>query len=247
MSKKIKILHMYGDMLDLYGDSGNMEILQYRCKMRGIDCETIQYSAGKDIPDFTSFDLIYIGGGADLEQKHIASDLIRCKNGLENAYNSGVFFLLICGGYQLMGKFYRDADGNDIPGLGLFDYYTIAMNNRKKRCIGNIIIRTEITGKPVDVVGFENHGGQTDGIKNSFGKVLCGNGNSFRSENEGYFEKNVIATYLHGPLLAKNPEISDYIIKFCLERSGDKSDLALLDDNLEYECKKIMCNRILNK
>lgn len=253
MNKTIKILHMYADMLDLYGDGGNMEILKYRCKMRGIGCEITHYSAGMEIPDFTAYDLIYIGGGADLEQQHIAADLMKCKEGLEWAYEVGVFFLLICGGYQLMGKFYRDADGNDIPGLGLFDYYTIAPNSRKKRCIGNIVVRTEQTGAPVDVVGFENHGGQTMGVKTPFGRVMYGNGNCSCGEYEGYCENNVIATYLHGPLLAKNPEISDHIIRYCMQRalSASGSDAAYelppLDDTLEIQCRNVMLERLLNQ
>ena len=129
----IKILHMYGDMLDLYGDSGNMEILRYRCRMRDIDCTVDSYSLGGDMPDFSSYDLIYIGGGADLEQQHISADLLRCRDGIKAAYDNGTFLFLICGGYQLMGKYYRDADGNDIPGLGLFDYYTVAPSSRKMR------------------------------------------------------------------------------------------------------------------
>lgn len=246
--KTLKILHMYADLLDLYGDSGNMEILDYRCRMRGITCEIDKYSVDSEIPDFSSYDLIYIGGGADLEQQHIAADLLRCREALKKAYDEGVFLFLICGGYQLMGKYYRDADGNDIPGLGLFDYYTIAPESRKKRCIGNIVIRTEITGKPVDVVGFENHGGQTNGVKTPFGKVLYGNGNCSQSEAEGYFEKNVIATYLHGPCLAKNPEISDYMISYCMNKGADSpAELAPLDDKLEIDCRKVMLNRLLNK
>lgn len=246
--KTLKILHMYADMLDLYGDSGNMEIIEYRCKMRGIGCEIYRYSVDSEMPDFSLYDLIYIGGGADLEQQHIADDLLKCRNGIEKAYKEGVFLFLICGGYQLMGKYYRDADGNEIPGLGLFDYYTVAPESRKKRCIGNIVIRTEMTGKPVDVVGFENHGGQTRGVKTPFGKVLYGSGNCSKSEAEGYFEKNVIATYLHGPCLAKNPEISDYMIAYCMNRGADSpQELVSLDDKLEIECRKVMIGRLLNK
>ena len=247
----IKILHMYADMLDLYGDSGNMEILRYRCKMRGIDCEVDTYSIDAEMPDFTSYDLIYIGGGADLEQQHISADLMKCREGIKNAYDEGVFLLLICGGYQLMGKYYRDADGNEIKGLGLFDYYTVAPQSRRKRCIGNIVIQTEKTGAPVKVVGFENHGGQTSGVKTPFGKVLYGNGNCSKSENEGYCEDNVIATYLHGPLLAKNPEISDDILLYCMQRAIYKSgsdeayELPPLDDTLENECRSVMLERLL--
>lgn len=244
--KTIKILHMYADMLDLYGDSGNMEIMKYRCNMRGIGCEIDKYSVDSPMPDFSAYDLIYIGGGADLEQQHISADLLKCRDGIVKAYKNGTFLFLICGGYQLMGKYYRDADGNDIKGLGLFDYFTVAPNSRRKRCIGNIVVQTEITGKPVKVLGFENHGGQTQNVKTPFGKVLYGNGNCSKSEFEGYFEKNVIATYLHGPMLSKNPEISDYMIEYCINRSVDSPEkLVPLDDKLEKECRKVMLDRLL--
>ena len=243
---KMKILHMYADMLDLYGDSGNMEIIKYRCAQRGIECVVDTYSIDSPMPDFSAYDMIYIGGGADLEQQHIANDLLKCKEGIAAAHASGVFMLLICGGYQLMGKYYRDADGNDIPGLGLFDYFTVAPSSRKKRCIGNIVVRTTFTGKPVDVVGFENHGGQTQGVKSPFGEVRFGNGNCSKSQYEGFFQKNVIATYLHGPCLAKNPEISDYIISYCLSRNeGSPVKLAPLNDKLEHDCRKVMLDRLV--
>ena len=246
--KTIKILHMYADMLDLYGDSGNMEVISFRCRKRGIGCQIDTYSIDSEMPDFTSYDLIYIGGGADLEQQHISADLLKCRDGIVKAYKSGTFLFLICGGYQLMGKYYRDADGNDIKGLGLFDYFTVAPNSRRKRCIGNIVIETSITGKPVKVVGFENHGGQTQGVKTPFGKVLFGNGNCSKSAAEGYCEKNVIATYLHGPCLSKNPEISDYMIEYCINR-GESGHIALekLDDTLEKECRQVMLDRLLKK
>lgn len=245
--KSIRLLHMYGDMLDLYGDSGNMEIIQYRCRMRGIDCTVDGYSLGSEIPDLSKYDLIYIGGGADLEQQHISADLLRCRDSIKAAYESGVFLFLICGGYQLMGKYYRDADGNDIPGLGLFDYCTVAPSSRKMRCISNIVVRTHFTGKEVDIVGFENHGGQTQGVRTPLGEVLFGNGNCSRSKYEGYFEKNVIATYMHGPCLSKNPEISDYMISYCLKRHGSDDELAPLDDRLENECRQVMLDRLLKK
>lgn len=246
--KTLKILHMYSELLDLYGDNGNMEIIEYRCRMRGITCEIDGYTVGSEIPDFSSYDLIYIGGGADLELNSISADLLRCRAGLKKAYDEGVFLFLVCGGYQLMGKYYRDAVGKEIAGLGLFDYYTSAADNKKKQCIGDIVVRTEITGKPVDVVGFEGHGGQTMGVKKAFGKVLCGNGNVFQGDAEGYSEKNVIATYLHGPCLAKAPEISDYIISYCVNRGEDTlAELAPLDDTFEHECRKVMLDKLLNK
>lgn len=238
---EIKILHMYADMLDLYGDSGNMEILSYRCRMRGIECNIDKYSIDMPSPDFSQYDMIYIGGGADLEQQHIANDLLSCKDGIEKAYKNGTFLFLICGGYQLMGKYYRDADGNEIPGLGLFDYYTVAPISRRKRCIGNIVVSTDITGEEIKIVGFENHGGQTQDIKTPLGKVLYGNGNVSKGESEGYFEKNVIATYMHGPMLSKNPEIADYMISYCLHGG----ELSPLSDKLELDCRKVMMDRLL--
>ena len=238
---EIKILHMYADMLDLYGDSGNMEILSYRCRMRGIECNIDKYSIDMPAPDFSQYDMIYIGGGADLEQQHIASDLLSCREGIEKAYKNGTFLFLICGGYQLMGKYYRDADGNEIPGLGLFDYYTVAPGSRRKRCIGNIVVSTDITGEEIKIVGFENHGGQTQDIKTPLGKVLYGNGNVSKGESEGYFEKNVIATYMHGPMLSKNPEIADYMISYCLHGG----ELSPLSDKLELDCRKVMLDRLL--
>jgi CobQ-like glutamine amidotransferase family enzyme len=223
-----------------------MEIISYRCKMRGIECEIHKYSIDSEMPDFSAYDLIYIGGGADLEQQHISEDLVKCREGIEAAYKNGTFLFLICGGYQLMGKYYRDADGVEIPGLGLFQYYTIAEPDRRKRCIGNVVIRTEIGGKSVDVAGFENHGGQTHGVETPLGEVLYGHGNRTKSSHEGYFEKNVIATYMHGPCLAKNPEISDYIIGYCLNRNSDTAvELTPLDDTLEKDCRQVMIDRLL--
>ena len=110
--KTIRILHMYADMLDLYGDSGNMEVMAFRCKKRGIECQIDKYSIDSEMPDFSAYDLIYICGGADLEQQHISADLLKCRDGIVKAYKNGTFLFLICGGYQLMGKYYRDADGN---------------------------------------------------------------------------------------------------------------------------------------
>ncbi|MBP8594843.1 MAG: glutamine amidotransferase [Ruminococcus sp.] len=239
----MRVLHMYGDMLDLYGDSGNMEVLRYRCVKRGIKCQVDGYSLGGELPDLSKYDLIYIGGGADLEQQHISADLLRCKEAIKKAYEGGTFLFLICGGYQLMGKYYRDADGNEIPGLGLFDYYTVAPASRRKRCISNIVVRTKFA----DVVGFENHGGQTQGVKTPLGEVLFGNGNCSKSQYEGYFEENVIATYMHGPCLSKNPELADYMIGYCLGRDGSPEPLAQLDDTLEKKCRQVMLDRLLKK
>ncbi|MBR4554153.1 MAG: glutamine amidotransferase [Ruminococcus sp.] len=245
----LKILHMYPNMLDLYGDSGNMELISYRLKMRGYSSEITQYTIGDGTStDFSSYDLIYLGGGADFEQQLLADDLLSCKDKILAAYKSGVFMLMICGGYQLMGQYYKDSNGEKIPGLGLFDYYTVASTNKRERCIGNIVIETEIDGRSYKVLGFENHGGMTDNVTSPFGRVLFGNGNKFGSSSEGYREKNVIATYLHGPLLSKNPVLADSIISYCLSRqTGSKVTLTPLDDELEEKCREVMLGRLLEE
>ena len=177
----------------------------------------------------------------------MSQDLIKYKENIKEAINNGVFFLLICGAYQLFGKYYKGVEGNIIPGLEIFDYYTEASNDRKKRCIGNIVIETSLAGCQTKIIGFENHGGQTYNISNPFGKVLFGNGNKFSDKFEGFFIKNVIATYLHGPLLSKNPELTDYIIKYCLDRKYNENiSLEPLDDNFEDLCRKQLLDRFLN-
>lgn len=245
---KLKLLHMYPNVLDLYGDSGNVEVLKYRCSQRGIELEVHQHLMDKpDDIDFAAMDIIYLGGGADYEQQLLAEDLMSCRDKMKAAYDAGVFLLMICGGYQLLGQYYKDSNGEEIPGLGLFSYHTEASRNKRSRCIGNIVIETTLTGRPYKVIGFENHGGQTTGVKTPFGKVLCGNGNCWSSDSEGYIEDRVIATYLHGPLLSKNPALADHIIAKCLERKGENSSLSPLNDKLEEDCRKMLFKRLLNK
>lgn len=178
-------------------------------------------------------------GGADQEQSILAKDLIQYKDNIKEAVKEGVFFLLICGAYQLFGKYYKGVEGNIIPGLEIFDYYTEAILDRKKRCIGNIVIEVSLNDIKTKIIGFENHGGQTFDIDTPFGDVLLGNGNKFGDSKEGFFLPNVIATYLHGPLLSKNPELSDYIIQYCLKRKyQEEIILEPLDDSFENLCRK---------
>lgn len=268
--KSIKILYLYPDMLELYGDYGNIQVLKYRIESRGCKAIIDRYSIGNAAPNFNDYDIVFAGGGADNEQSILAEDLVKYKDNIKDAVNNGVFFLLICGAYQLFGKYYKGVEGNIIPGLEVFDYYTVANPDRKKRCIGNIVIDTtldaninieksansnEYSSDNIDtlnlktkVIGFENHGGQTFDISNSFGNVLFGNGNKFGDSEEGFFENNVIATYLHGPLLSKNPELCDYIIKYCLNRKYNENvELEPLNDEFENLCRKQLLNRFLEK
>ena len=195
--KELKILYLYPDILELYGDYGNIQVLKYRLEKRGIKVIITPYTIGDEAPNFNDFDIVFAGGGADQEQSILAKDLIKYKDNIKEAIENKVFFLLICGAYQLFGKYYKDVDGNIIDGLDIFPYYTEAINDRKKRCIGNIIIDVDLNGNMTKVIGFENHGGQTFNINTPFGKVLFGNGNKFGDTNEGFFLENVIATYLH--------------------------------------------------
>ncbi len=237
--KELKILYLYPDILELYGDFGNIQVLRYRLEKRGIKVTIDSYSIGDNPPNFNEYDIVFAGGGADQEQSILAEDLLKYKENIKEAINNGVFFLLICGAYQLFGKYYKGVEGNIIPGLEVFDYYTEAINDRKKRCIGNIVINVNLNGKETKVIGFENHGGQTFDIKTPFGNVLLGNGNKFGDTKEGFFNKNVIATYLHGTLLSKNPELTDYIIKYCLDRKyNEDTILESLDDEFENKCRE---------
>ena len=270
--KSIKILYLYPDMLELYGDYGNIQVLKYRIESRGYKAIIDRYSIGDATPDFNNYDIVFAGGGADNEQSILAEDLVRYKENIKEAVNNGVFFLLICGAYQLFGKYYKGVEGNIIPGLEVFDYYTVANPDRKKRCIGNIVIEANLgqdnnilndanfdtntnnsdkfenLSLKTKVIGFENHGGQTFDISNSFGNVLFGNGNKFGDSEEGFFENNVIATYLHGPLLSKNPVLCDYIIKYCLDRKYNENiTLEPLNDEFENLCREQLLNRFLSK
>lgn len=245
--KELKILYLYPDILELYGDFGNIQVLRYRLEQRGFKAIIEPYSIGDTPPDFKDYDLVFAGGGADQEQGILAQDLIQYKTAINEAINDGVFFLLICGAYQLFGKYYKSVEGDIIPGLEIFDYYTEAIHDRKKRCIGNIVIETELNHKKTKIIGFENHGGQTFGITKPFGHVLFGNGNQFNDTQEGFFLDNIIATYLHGPLLSKNPELTDYIIKYCFDRKY-KEDIILepLNDEFENKCRKQLLDNLLS-
>lgn len=242
--KEIKILYLYPDMLELYGDYGNIQVLKYRIESRGFKASIDEYCIGDTAPNFNDYDIVFAGGGADNEQNILAEDLIQYKDNIKEAIQNGVFFLLICGAYQLFGQYYKDANGNIIPGLEIFEYYTEAISDRQKRCIGNIVLECNLDDIKTKIIGFENHGGQTFNISKPFGKVLFGNGNKFGDTEEGFFDKNVIATYLHGPLLSKNPILSDYIIKYCLDKKYEE-DIVLepLNDDFENLCREQLLER----
>ena len=239
---ELKILWMYHDLMDLYGDKGNIETLRYRASKRGINVvvDTCTLQEQRNIEDY---DIFFLGGGADKEQTLIYKDLLARKESILKAKESGTAFLLICGGYQLFGQYYLDQDGQKIDGLGIYDYYTES-SDRDHRCIGNIVVEANIRDKEVTVVGFENHGGQTKAVSNSFGKVLVGHGNTYKGEYEGYMDTQTIATYMHGPLLPKNPAIADEVILRGLNRRYAVEQLEPLQDTLENAAHDAMLKRL---
>lgn len=239
---KLKMVWMYHDLMDLYGDKGNTEVIRRRCEKRGIECVVDTCTIGEKA-DLTSYDLFFLGGGADREQSLIFEDLISRKQDIQKAMESGTAFLLICGGYQLFGKYYKDQDGNIIDGLGFFDYYTES-TDRDHRCIGNIALEVTMDGDTFKAVGFENHGGQTKNVSTPLGKVLFGHGNTYKSGHEGFLTDQVLATYMHGPLLPKNPMIADRIIKRALKRNYGEVTLEKLDDTIEDKAREVMLKRL---
>ena len=238
----LKILWMYHDLMDLYGDKGNAEVLRRRAEKRNIDVllDTCTIGEEKNINDY---DLFFLGGGADKEQNLIFEDLIQRKVSIQQAMDHNTAFLLICGGYQLFGQYYKDQDGNIVEGLKFFDYYTIA-GSRNARCIGNIAVETTMDGKKFKAVGFENHGGQTKNVSTPFAKVLSGHGNEMHSGYEGFMNDQVLATYMHGPLLPKNPDIADAILKRALRKRYGQVELDPLDDTIEYKAQEVMLERL---
>lgn len=245
---KIRICHLYPDLLDLYGDRGNIRVLQARSNWRGIEAEVEQVSLGDPL-DFNSFDILFIGGGSDREQNILVEDLMKRKNEFQAAIEDGLVVLTICGGFQLLGEYYQTAEGEKIPGLGILDLWTIA---GVKRLIGNIVVDVKdgelSSGVIKTLVGFENHSGKTYLGSNlqPLGKVLQGNGNNGEDRGEGVRYKNVFGTYLHGPLLPKNPHLADLLLTLALKRRGYSEALSKLDDTLEENAHRAVVDRILS-
>jgi len=239
---KIKILWMYHDIMDLYGDQGNIKVLKKRCLDRNIQVEVDTCKIGED-KKLSDYHLIFIGGGADREQELLYEDLLSRKQDILGAIDAKSFVLLICGGYQFFGKYYIDNHNRKIQGLGIFDYYTKS-NPNVGRCIGNIEIEANLDGEKMKVVGFENHGGQTMNVETPFGKVIVGHGNEYQKEYEGFYNGQVLGTYMHGPLLPKNPEVADFIIKKALAKEYENVELKPLDNTLELRAKQEVQKRI---
>ena len=239
---KLTIGHLYPDLLNLYGDRGNIQCLMKRCQWRGIEAETIAFELDDQI-DFSKLDIVLLGGGSDREQM-LVCDKLREIQKVFKAYveNDGVV-IAICGGYQLLGKYYKTDQGT-ITGLDLVNLYT---EQGEGRLINNIVMKSDLFEMPI--VGFENHGGRTFiGDNKPLGKVLYGKGNDGISGYEGVVYRNVIGTYLHGPLLPKNPQLADWLIARALEKKYGKAvELVPLDDTQEREANDYVYHRFVTE
>ncbi|TGE38201.1 glutamine amidotransferase [Desulfosporosinus fructosivorans] len=256
---KMNICHLYPDLLDLYGDRGNILALAARCRWRGIEPVIQHASLGEDL-DFMGMDILFLGGGSDREQGLLVQDLMRREKELRSAIENGLVVLSICGGYQMLGRYYQMANGEKIQGLGIIDIWTIA---GEKRLIGNVVVELDervqnvnsgqtvaprATGlKLKTLVGFENHSGKTylgEGVM-PLGKVLFGHGNNGDDREEGVRYRNVFGTYLHGPLLPKNPHFADLLLTLAILRRESETTLKKLDDSLEELAHEAMLKRLL--
>lgn len=222
----LNILHLYPDHLNLYGDKGNIETLRNRLVWRNIDVN-IKTVTGDESFEPDEFDIIFLGGGSDRDEEIVISKLMPYKDKLKNFVESGGTFLAVCGGFSIIGRKY-----GKLEGLGILDI-TTTVNAKDKRLTGNVILNSSIVSMPV--VGFENHPGRCEtGDYTPLGKVVMGNGNDGVSGKEGVIYKNLVGTNLHGPLLPKNPELCDFIIKNALKHKYSSfSELERLEDSIE--------------
>ena len=242
----LKICHLYPDVLNLYGDGGNIRCLTQRLHWRGIGSEVTKMPIGSK-ESLTGFDLVFIGGGQDFEQQVLLEDLHRGRDKeLVAAIEDGVCVLAICGGCQMLGAYYETHDGKRCDFVGALDLWTVGA---KKRMIGNYMFKVPGELGGFTVVGFENHSGKTrlgPGVK-PLGQVLAGFGNNGEDGTEGAVYRNVFGTYSHGPLLPKNPSFADLLISRALDRKYGAAELAPLDDAAELLAHDEMCRRLENQ
>ena len=230
---ELRLLALYPEQMNIYADRGNVLFLQHRCEWRGIGFSLAAAGPGERF-DPDAHDLIYIGGGQDRDQMMVAGDMLQTKReSIAAALDGGASLLAVCGGYQLLGRYYQVGDRR-IEGLGLVDLETV--REPGERLIGNVAIEVDIGSGLRVLAGFENHGGRTHlgPGAGALGRVLHGHGNNGTDGLEGVQLGNLIGTYLHGPLLPKNAWLADELIARGIEHgSGERPNLAALDDGLE--------------
>lgn len=234
MTKKptINIAHVYAREMNIYGDNGNVLTLKRRLEWRGFNIRLEQLNVG-DSKKLAGFDIVIGGGGQDSGQEVVQDDLVRYAPEFRSAHTDGVVMLMICGMYQLFGEYFLTADGKKISGVNIFDLVTIG---GPTRMIGNISVDSDF-GR---LVGFENHSGETTLGKGqlALGTITKGNGNNSKTNDEGAQSVNTFGTYMHGPLLPKNPQFADELIGRALARKGYQEKLELLEDELEHSANE---------
>jgi CobQ-like glutamine amidotransferase family enzyme len=244
----LTIGYLYPTLMNLYGDRGNVITLSQRARWRGINADVRELHLGDPL-DPDSCDILFLGGGQDKEQALICDDLQQVKGkALVSAVEAGAVVLAICGGYQLLGHYFKTGDGAILPGLGIFDAHTVAGS---RRCIGDVVVEcTFIPEHRPTLVGFENHSGKTylsAGLQ-PLGKVLMGMGNNGEDGTEGAISRNAYGCYLHGSLLPKNPWFADHLILTALRRRYDSAvTLAPLDDAFEQHAHESIMRRVRHR
>jgi len=250
----LTIHHLYADMMNLYGDRGNVISIKKRCEWRGIPVDIVDVGLGERIRP-TGCDLFLFGGGQDREQALLAEDLAGSKGAdLRSIVEDGGVVLGVCGGYQLMGHSYETPVGETLPGVGIFDLHTQPRKLDEERLIGNVLARvrapeTGETGETREIVGFENHGGRTylgDDLE-PLGEVVVGYGNNGKDGTEGARRLNAYGTYLHGSLLPKNPWLTDQLILNAVRRTDENFELEPLDDTTERSAFSSVAGRVAGK
>ena len=257
MKYQLNICHLYPDLMDTYGDKGNIITIVKRCQWRGIYTKIINLKINDERLTINDIDFFFFGGGQDKAQVIVGQDLKSKKSALIKSIDAGAVLLSICGGYQLLQKYFKTIDGTVINGIGLFDAYTIGSNTRM---IQNLLIKINpdlqkemSSSYPLTInhklltnmVGFENHSGKTYLGKNikALGTVIKGAGNNGEDKTEGAIYKNAFGCYLHGSLLPKNPHFADYLIAKALARRYSIVNLKPLDDSLEWQAHQSAIGR----
>ena len=241
---KIRVAHLYPEYLNIYADRGNIAVLARRAARRGHELEVTSIGLGDPVAP-GAHDLLYVGGGQDREQALVAPDLEAKGDAVRESVNGGAALLAVCGGYQLLGRGYRARDGSFMPGAGLFPHETVAGDTRM---IGDVLLECELEpGSRVQLAGFENHAGRTvldDGAE-PLGRDVYGFGNDGGSGFEGCRVERAVGTYLHGPLLPRNPWLADWLLAKALAHAtgGEPPALEALPDDLEREAFRVSAGR----
>lgn len=246
---RIVIAHLYPELLNLYGDTGNITVLRRRLEWRGIPCEVRRHALGDDLV-LSDADILFVGGGADSTQRVVCEEMVRNSRAIRAHFEDGGVILAVCGGYQLLGTEYSLGD-EVLPGVGLIDVRT---ERGGTRLIGDVVAEALDAGYAPEgqsIVGFENHGGRTrlgEGVR-PFARIVSGHGNDGESGLEGAVALNLLGTYLHGPLLPKNPHVADELLRRAIARRvGDEGiSLPPLDDSLEAATRRALRGRIMGR